>query len=96
MSSHTDDGCVGSTPAILEAGTVLRAHRGGRGNKALQAQTEYNCNWTCMAYNNGRQRNGAKQLESNGGSGRNGGNNNKTQRPPGEELDDENRHFPYQ
>lgn len=71
---------------MLETGTVLRAHRGGRGNKALQAQSEYNCNWTCMAYNNGRQRNDNKQQDSNGNSGKNGGNNNKTHRPLGENV----------
>ncbi|ODM92735.1 Alpha-1A adrenergic receptor [Orchesella cincta] len=77
-SSHTDDGCGGL--ATVEGGTVLRAHRGGRGNKGLHAQSEYNCNWTCVSYTNGRQRNGNKQQETNGNSAKTA--NNKSPRPP--------------
>ncbi|CAL8113232.1 unnamed protein product [Orchesella dallaii] len=85
-SSHTDDGCGGL--ATVETGTVLRAHRGGRGSKALQAQSEYNCNWTCVSYSNGRQRNGNKQQETNGNSAKTG---NKSQRPP-EDFDADHPH----
>lgn len=91
-SSHTDDGCVGlaSSTTLKSAGTVLRAHRGGTGNKAVHAQAEYNCNWTCMSYNNGRQKNGNKQQDTNGNSGK-VINNNRSHRPP-EDFDVDHHH----